>query len=112
MVGTNGIVKVLDFGLAKLTATEGSADATHTIKGHTEEGAIVGTAAYTCPEQAQAKPVDGRSDIFSFGSVLYEMIAYGKNLRFRVPPSPSRKVPRSNRELGSGVAVISVEKST
>jgi len=76
MVGANGIVKVLDFGLAKLTAQEVSAeDETQTRKGHTEEGAIVGTASYMSPEQAQAKPVDGRSDIFSFGAVLYEMVS-------------------------------------
>jgi eukaryotic-like serine/threonine-protein kinase len=78
MVGANGIVKVLDFGLAKLTAQEASAvtsadDATQVRQGHTQEGAILGTAAYMSPEQAQAKPVDGRSDIFSFGVVLYEM---------------------------------------
>ena len=72
MVGANGIVKVLDFGVAKLTAQEVSEDdATQTRKGQTEEGTIVGTAAYMSPEQAQGKPVDGRSDIFSFGAVLY-----------------------------------------
>ena len=75
MVGSNGIVKVLDFGLAKLTAQEESADgATQTFKAHTEEGTIVGTAAYMSPEQAQGKPVDARSDIFSLGAVLYEML--------------------------------------
>ncbi len=76
MVGANGMVKVLDFGLAKLTAQEVSAeDETQVRQGHTEEGTIVGTAAYMSPEQAQGKPVDGRSDIFSFGAVLYEMIS-------------------------------------
>jgi serine/threonine protein kinase len=75
MVGANGIVKVLDFGLAKLTAQEVSADdATQALEGRTEEGTIVGTAAYMSPEQAQGKPVDARSDIFSFGAVLYEML--------------------------------------
>jgi serine/threonine protein kinase len=76
MVGANGIVKVLDFGLAKLTSQEVSAeDETQVLKGHTAEGTIVGTAAYMSPEQAQARPVDGRSDIFSFGAVLYEMVS-------------------------------------
>lgn len=76
MVGANGIVKVLDFGLAKLTAPDDSdADGdTRTIKATTDEGVIVGTAAYMSPEQAQGKPVDARSDIFSLGAVLYEML--------------------------------------
>ncbi len=76
MVGSNGIVKVVDFGLAKLAAEEEKTDdATRTIQVQTGEDTIVGTAAYMSPEQAQAKPVDARSDIFSFGAVLYEMLS-------------------------------------
>jgi Tol biopolymer transport system component len=68
-------VKVLDFGLAKLTETAlGEDEATRTVKPHTEEGTVVGTAAYMSPEQAEGKPVDARSDVFSFGAVLYEMV--------------------------------------
>jgi len=75
MVGEHGAVKVLDFGLAKLAAPDERAEgATQTIDPPTEEGTIVGTAAYMSPEQAQGKPVDARSDVFSLGAVLYEML--------------------------------------
>ena len=80
MVNEHGLVKVLDFGLAKLTEpTSGSEDdATLTMRPATEEGKIVGTVAYMSPEQAEGKKVDARSDIFSFGSVLYEMVTGGQ----------------------------------
>lgn len=76
MINEDGIVKVLDFGLAKLTEhVRGDEFATTaTAEAVTEKGAIVGTVAYMSPEQAEGKPVDPRSDIFSFGSVLYEMV--------------------------------------
>jgi serine/threonine protein kinase len=75
MVDEHGLVKVLDFGLAKLTerTSTGSDEETLSVQPKTEEGKIVGTVAYMSPEQAEGKAVDTRSDIFSFGSVLFEM---------------------------------------
>ena len=79
IVGEDGRVKVLDFGLAKLTEATVDHDAdTATMPAEnfqTEEGLIVGTVAYMSPEQAEGKKVDARSDIFSVGSVLYEMVS-------------------------------------
>ncbi len=65
---TNAGVKLLDFGLAKLAIP--NAEATQTL-----DGTVMGTPAYMSPEQAQARPLDARSDMFSFGAVLYEMIS-------------------------------------
>ena len=70
-------IKLLDFGLASFGRDgrqPAELEATVSI-GMTEAGTILGTAAYMSPEQAEAKPVDARSDIFSFGSVLYEMLS-------------------------------------
>jgi eukaryotic-like serine/threonine-protein kinase len=73
------LVKILDFGIAKLSASstspsDSSEDAT-AIKSGTSPGMVIGTANYMSPEQAKGKVVDARTDIFSFGVVLYEMIA-------------------------------------
>jgi tRNA A-37 threonylcarbamoyl transferase component Bud32 len=76
MVDGHGRVKVLDFGLAKQAARAAAADdETRTVNAPlTEEGTILGSVPYMSPEQAEGKAVDARSDIFSFGTVLYEMI--------------------------------------
>jgi len=78
-VTPDGVVRILDFGLAKAVEPEGAApesslSPTITRDG-TQAGVILGTASYMSPEQARGKPVDKRSDIFSFGSVLFEMLA-------------------------------------
>ncbi|HET7292652.1 MAG TPA: protein kinase [Vicinamibacteria bacterium] len=76
-VTRDGRVKILDFGLAKLVGGEALAEAetnTHGAQG-TDAGKVLGTVGYMSPEQVRAQPVDHRSDIFSFGSVLYEMLS-------------------------------------
>ena len=65
MVTRDGVVKVMDFGIARVMGTEATAPQT---------SAVMGTASYLSPEQAQGGPVDSRSDIYSLGTVLYELL--------------------------------------
>jgi serine/threonine protein kinase len=77
-ISTDGVVKVLDFGLAKVfTDKTPEADLSNspTLMKATQAGVILGTAAYMSPEQAKGKVVDKRSDIWSFGCVLFEMLS-------------------------------------
>ena len=117
MVTEDGRVKVLDFGLAKLTeTTAGPEDETRTERQSTELGVIVGTASYMSPEQAEGKKVDARSDIFSFGSLLYEMLTGRRAFRGDTPaltlaailkeepPALSTIAKDISRELGRIVA--------
>ncbi len=72
----DGRVKILDFGLAKLTQAEsGSHTSLPTATHGTEAGVVLGTAGYMSPEQVRGKTLDARSDIFSFGAILYEMLS-------------------------------------
>jgi serine/threonine protein kinase/Tol biopolymer transport system component len=75
MEGEDGRVKVLDFGLAKLAERGTALSSNLESTPRTEEGIILGTVAYMSPEQAEGRPVDPRSDVFSFGSMLYEMVS-------------------------------------
>jgi serine/threonine protein kinase len=121
MITPAGLVKVLDFGLAKLTPAMPLAEsaATATIAGdtqYTRAGAVMGSPAYMSPEQALNKPLDARSDIFSFGIVVYEMLASRQAFRgdttiellsgiihVEVPP-PSANNPEVGPELDLLVA--------
>jgi serine/threonine protein kinase len=123
MIRRDGYAKVLDFGLAKLTETllpaAGDASSpTAALPVHTGTGVVLGTAQYMSPEQATGRKVDARSDIFSFGAVLYEMVSgervfqaaspaetmaailnqEPKALPARVPPDLARVIQRCLRK--------------
>ena len=120
IVTPQGLVKILDFGLAKLSESTDTDAYAETLHGEgspiTEDGTILGTVAYMSPEQAEAKKIDARSDIFSFGSVLYEMttgqraFAGGSKLSslsavlYKDPQPPSVTVPDIPPELDRIIA--------
>src|SRR5512141_746313 len=76
IVSKDGHLKILDFGLAK-RAEQGKTDETSapTASKYTEPGVVMGTVGYMSPEQVRGLPVDHRSDIFSFGAILYELLS-------------------------------------
>jgi serine/threonine-protein kinase len=82
-VTKDGRLKILDFGLAKRSERQKTDDETGapTESKHTEPGAVVGTVVYMSPEQVRGLPVDDRSDIFSFGTILYELLSGRKAFR-------------------------------
>jgi eukaryotic-like serine/threonine-protein kinase len=108
-----GFVKVLDFGLAKLTdkVETGERESTETMRQDnapaTGEGTIVGTVSYMSPEQAEGKKVDGRSDIFSFGALLYEMVtgrrAFQGDSKLSTLSAILREEPKPASELVEGL---------
>lgn len=114
MLRPDGLVKVLDFGLAKLTEPTGHASGSiqeRVARVDTEPGLVMGTLTYMSPEQARGRDIDTRTDIFSLGVVLYEMIAQQQPFEgdtpsdviasiLKVAPPPlSRVAPATPAEL-------------
>ena len=91
----SGYAKLADFGLAKL-AEEAGTVATLT-EGRTKPGVVIGTIAYMSPEQASGQKLDARSDVFSFGVMLYEMLA-GRRPFAGLPPGDKRRLPGDEHE--------------
>jgi eukaryotic-like serine/threonine-protein kinase len=107
MVTRDGFVKILDFGLAKLVRKgfEASRGADHlTVSRGTEAGTILGTVGYMSPEQASGEPADFRSDQFSFGSILYEMIMGGRAFERSTPAQTLSAIIESEPEALARVA--------
>src|ERR1700722_312191 len=78
---TDGRVKILDFGVAKLQAPSNGNPSIESMTTVTKHGSMIGTVAYMSPEQLRGKPVDHRSDIFTFGAILYEMLTGSRAFR-------------------------------
>ena len=103
-------VKILDFGLAKPGAAPSNApDETQspTVSGYTEPGKVMGTVGYMSPEQVRGVPVDQRSDIFSFGAVLYEMLtgrrAFQRETAAETMTAILKEEPREPAALGADI---------
>ncbi|MEO8522157.1 MAG: protein kinase [Acidobacteriota bacterium] len=104
-------VKILDFGLARPEATADAAGAATTTSA-TAPGTVAGTAGYMSPEQIQAVPLDGRTDIFSLGCVLYEMLAGAPPFRGASPAESAAAVLRDPvAPLAGGAAPPSLEQA-
>lgn len=108
IITPRGQVKVLDFGLARVAQTEeSSGPEAKTVTQLTEEGYIVGTVAYMSPEQLKGHPVDTRSDLFSFGVMLYECAAgrppFTGSSKIEISSKVLQVEPRKPSEVNPGI---------
>src|SRR3984885_6769980 len=94
-VTRDGRVKILDFGLAKLARPESTADAA-TLASQTEPGVMLGTVGYMSPEQVKAQNADQRSDLFSFGAILYEILSGNRAFHGETPVETMRAILRED----------------
>jgi eukaryotic-like serine/threonine-protein kinase len=113
MIRPDGYVKVIDFGLAKLAQRRAGASAVH--EPWTQPGAVLGTVGYMSPEQAKGEETDTRSDIWSIGVILYEMVARGRpfegstdsHVVVAILDDPPRPIPEGEKLPAELLAVIS-----
>jgi eukaryotic-like serine/threonine-protein kinase len=115
-VTADGRIKILDFGLAKLVErpgdTRGQSEAP-TRMAHTEPGLVMGTVGYMSPEQLRGRPVDHRTDIFSFGAVLYEMLSGRRAFQGETPADTISAILKDEPpelSAASGVVVPALER--
>ncbi|HTJ46510.1 MAG TPA: protein kinase [Kofleriaceae bacterium] len=112
MLDAEGAPKILDFGVARIFETAPTSDSADTIASVvTSEGVVLGTPAYMSPEQARGRAVDGRSDLFAFGTMLFELLTGAPPFRGAStmdiataiirddPPPPSKTSPKTPLEL-------------